>query len=99
MEPQKLVNWACVFSVHINLAEHSPAGTVAFGKLFNFSFGSWLLVAELVARESKNFETFVSKLLVDGDHLLVVLVSQTSLGGHVNNEHSLFPGNSFRQAS
>jgi hypothetical protein len=95
VETQKLVNWACVCSVYLNLAEHLPAGTVAFSKLFNFSFGSWLLIAELVAGKSKNFETFVSKLLVDGDHLLVVLVSQTSLGGHVDNEYSLFPGNSF----
>jgi hypothetical protein len=72
---QELVNGARIGSIYFDFAEHLPLGAVALSKLLDLSVSARLLVAELVAGEGKNFETLVSKLLVDGHHLLVVFVS------------------------
>ena len=55
-------------------------------KLLYSCLGIWLLIFELVARESQQFETLVSILLVRLNHPRVVGGGQSSLGGDVNEE-------------
>ena len=63
-----------ILTVHVNLGEHGELGAVTGGKLLDFSFGTWLLVHELVAWEGDDFETSIFVLLMDLDHFFVVLV-------------------------
>lgn len=87
MEAKELVDRMGFGTIHVNFTKHGELGAILLlCEFFDCSLISWLLFFELVARESKNFETLVSVLLVDLNHLLVVFVGQASLSGNVDNK-------------
>ena len=90
---QELVNGVCVGPVHLNLREHGEPNSQSHSCFLNFLVGARLLVFELVAWERQNFETFVSILLVDLHHPLVVFVGKTSLCGYIDDKNGFFPLN------
>lgn len=49
------------------------------------------LTAELIAGKGEDPQTFVSKLVVQSLQLLVVLVSEASFRGHIDNEAHITP--------
>ena len=90
MHAQELVERVSICTIHINLGEHWEFRTVFLScELFDFSFSSWLLCIELIAWESKDFETFFAELLVDLNHFFVVLIGQTSLCRDVHDHDAL----------
>ena len=60
------------------------------GESINLFRCSWLLVSELIARKSKNFETSTRKVLMHLNHLFIVLVSQSSFSSNINHHINLF---------
>ena len=68
------IHLICVLAVDFALCEHGESCFVALpGKLFDLKIGARLLPSKLIAREGKNFETFVPILLVDVCQLPVVV--------------------------
>ena len=90
---QELVNGVCVRPIHLNLGEHGEPDSQSHSCLLNLLVGAGLLVFELVAWERQNFETFVSILLMDLHHPLVVFVCKTSLCCNIYYENGFFPLN------
>ena len=72
VESEKLVNGMSIRPVNVGFCEHAPFCAESLRECFDLCVCARLLFTELVARESKNFETLVSILCVDGGHLLVV---------------------------
>ena len=79
-----------LLSIHVNFAEHGELSPILGCKLLYLLLGARLLVSELVAWEREKLETFVSVLLVDLGHLLVVFGSQTSEARDVDNKDRPF---------
>ena len=90
MEFKELVNGICIRSINIGFFEHGVFCAEFLRERFDLCVGSRLLSAELVAGKSKNFETIVSILRVDGGHLLVVFSGESSLGGYVDDKRTFF---------
>ena len=72
-------------SINLDFGKHGELHSVFLRESFDLRFGTWLLVAELVAGERQNLEALASILLVDLNHPLVVFVSQTSIRCYVYN--------------
>ena len=90
MATEELVDIVRVFQIHVNLREHREGSIVlAPSKLFDFRFGSRLLVTELIAGEGEDFETLVLELLMELNHFFVVLIGQASLGRNID-DHNTF---------
>ena len=59
------------------------------GKGFDFCLRARLLVHELVAGECKDLEPSLAILLVELNHLSVVLIREASVRGHVDDHDTL----------
>ena len=88
VDSEELVNGISIFSVDVAFLEHLPFCAESLRECFDLCVGPGLLLAELVARKSKNFETLVSILRVDGGHLLVVFSGESSLGGYIDDKRT-----------
>jgi len=81
---QVTVDGVGVGAIHFDLGEHRELDTVRISsKGLDFSLGAFFLFFELIAGECENFEALAAELLMDLNHLFVVLVGQTSSGGDV----------------
>ena len=76
--------------VYIDLREHGELRIVAGSKGLDIGLSARLLVPELVAGECKDLESSLAILLVELHHLPIVLVSQASLGHHIDDQDTLF---------
>ena len=73
-------------AIDIGFREERELGLVTLpGLLFDFWVGAWLLAVELVAGLGNDFETWLSKLRVHPIEEVVVLLSQASLGGNIDD--------------
>jgi hypothetical protein len=88
VESEELVNGMGIRSVNVGFGEHAPFCAERLRECFDLCVGARLLFAELVAGESKNFETLVSILRVDGGHLLVVFCGEPSLSGYIDDKRT-----------
>jgi len=80
----------CAVFVHINFSKHIKSNTIfSSSKLFYFCISSRLLTAELVAGKGEDPQALLFKLPVQSLKLLVVLVSEASFGGHIDNDTNI----------
>jgi hypothetical protein len=87
-----LVDWHAVWTIDFNLLEEWEAYVVLSNEFFDLRWPLWLLLAELVAWNCVDFQALVLVLLVNALQLLVVAISQTSVGCDVDEENGLFTG-------
>ena len=81
----------CVSTIDLNLAEEREFRLVSLGRvLLDLCVGAWLLASELVAREGKDLQSCRTILVVDLDHLSIVLLGESSVLCDVNDQNSLF---------
>lgn len=85
-----LVHWHAVWSVDLDLLEKWERDVVLGNELLDLRSILWLLLAELVAWNSIDFQALVLVLFVKTLQLSVVAISQTSFRGDVDEEKRLF---------
>lgn len=80
-----------IISIDIYFAEEVKLCTIfTSSKLFYFCISSWLLVAKLIAWEGKNSKPRgLSILSMEFLQLLIILVSETSLRGYIDDENNM----------
>ena len=84
--PQKLVHRVSIGAVHINFFEEREVNSVlVVDESLNLLRGSWLLVVELIARESQNLQALVTHSVVHLNQLLVVRIGQSSFSHHIHD--------------
>ena len=86
---QLLVKRVTIVAFHLNLTEKRELDTFAQSECFDVCVGARLLSTELIAREEEDLETFGLIFIVDLHPLLVVVVGEASLGGHVDKDYGL----------
>jgi hypothetical protein len=75
-----------IIAIDFNLVEERVGGIVGLGELLDPGIIIGLLVHELVAGECKDFETFVTIVVVDLCHPLIVTGSQASKACNVGDK-------------
>ena len=75
-----------IIAIEFNLVEERVGGTVGLSELLDPGIIIGLLVHELVARECKDFKTFVTIVVVDLCHPLIVTRSQSSKACNVGDK-------------
>lgn len=94
-----LVEFNGCWTNDITLLKKWERNIVLLDKLLDLSRSTWLLLTELVAWNSVDFQALVLVLFINALQLLVVVLGQTSVGCNVNKEHSLFTGSMFSDSS
>ncbi len=90
MTSDETENVVSVITVYINFVEKRVAGTVGLGERLNPSVVIGLLVHELVAWECEDLETFVTIVVVDLCHPLIVTGGQASKASNVGDKSQFF---------
>lgn len=88
----ELVHWVAAWTVDLDLLEEWESDFVLGDELLNLSWALWLLLTELVAWNCVDLQALVLVLVVNGFQLLVVAISQTSVGCDVHEKNGLLTG-------
>jgi hypothetical protein len=86
---QPMIDRVHVFPIDIDLRHHLEFSPEATSERFDFSFTAWLLIFELVARESNNFQTLVSHIIIQDHQLLIVSFGNSSGARDIDNQETL----------
>lgn len=66
-------NWIWICTVYFGFGEYWEIGIkILLDKLFDFRFGTTLLIEELVAWECQNFKTATFQIIMQFHHLLII---------------------------
>ena len=87
---KELVSVMSIFAVNQDFLEHWESDSILLGESIDLLRSTRLLTSKLVAWECKNLKTLIGELCINLNHLFVVLISKTSLGGNVDKKYSLF---------
>lgn len=87
--PHVLVSWMAVWTIDFNLLEKRENDVELLNELLDFSRRLRLLLTELIARNSINFQAFILVIVINCFQLLVVALSQSSVGCHIDEENGL----------
>lgn len=86
----EFIGWMAIWSIDFALFEERERDVVLLDKLLDLCRSLWLLLSELVAWNSVDFQALALVLVVDLLQLLVVAISQSSECCNVHEENSLF---------
>lgn len=86
---EKLKDWRCVATIHLDLIHKHSSKAFGLGKLLNLLIRPRLLHSKLIARECLNDKALVPILFQEYSKLFIVYCCQSSFGCNVCGKYNL----------